>query len=114
MQPRTLGLICMILAVFGAPQAEDILIADFEARDYGDWTTEGEAFGRGPAFGNAHGQAEGDAFNFLGRRLVNSYRGGDEPTGTLTSPEFTIERPYINMLVGGGDFEGVTCVNLLV
>ena len=121
MQPRTLSLICMIpaafaaFAAFGAPQAEDILIADFEARDYGDWTVEGEAFGRGPAGGNPHGQAEGNAFNFQGRGLVNSYRGGDnKPTGILTSPEFTIERSYINLLVGGGDFDGVTCVNLLV
>jgi hypothetical protein len=31
MHPGTLGLMCMILAAFAAPQTEDILIADFEA-----------------------------------------------------------------------------------
>lgn len=29
----------------------DILIADFERADYGDWTATGEAFGPGPARG---------------------------------------------------------------
>jgi hypothetical protein len=29
----------------------DILIADFEGRDYGAWKTTGEAFGAGPAQG---------------------------------------------------------------
>ena len=118
MKLRTLALICMTFAAFAAaaaPQAPDILIADFEALDYGDWMAEGEAFGGRPAGGNPHGRTEGDPFNFQGRQLVNSYGPMDNsPTGTLTSPEFTIERTYINLLVGGGDFEGATCVNLLV
>ena len=115
MKTKTLALMCMILSGLAAAQTEDILIADFEAREYGEWTTEGEAFGERPAGGNPHGRTEGNAFNFQGRQFVNSYGAGDNaPTGTLTSPEFTIERPYINLLVGGGDFAGVTCVNLLV
>ena len=34
----------------------DILIADFEGKDYGDWKTTGEAFGPGPAKGTLPGQ----------------------------------------------------------
>jgi sucrose-6-phosphate hydrolase SacC (GH32 family) len=39
---------------------------------------------------------------------------GDGPTGTLTSPEFTIARNYISFLISGGDYERDTCVNLLI
>ena len=37
----------------------------------------------------------------------------DSPFGTLTSPEFRIERKYIVFLIGGGD-HGNTCMRLLV
>ena len=120
MLKRTLGPVCMIVATFwtyaafAAPGEEDILIANFEGREYGDWTAQGEAFGRRPAGGNPHGRLENDAYSYLGRRLVNSLGQGNEATGTLTSPKFTIERTYINFLIGGGGFEGETCVNLLV
>ncbi|MFB6152284.1 MAG: glycoside hydrolase family 32 protein [Haloarculaceae archaeon] len=52
--------------------------------------------------------------NFHGDRLVNSFHGGDGPTGTLTSPEFEIERDYVNFLVGGGLHPGRTKVTLVV
>jgi hypothetical protein len=45
--------------------------------------------------------------------LVNSYFHGDKTTGTLTSPEFLIQRKYIRFLTGGG-FPGKTRMNLLV
>jgi beta-fructofuranosidase len=51
---------------------------------------------------------------FLGNGLVNSFLGGDDSTGTLTSPEFTITHDSIHFLIGGGGFEGKTCVNLIV
>ena len=35
-----------------AAQRPDILIADFEGPDYGDWTVTGDAFGSGPKQGN--------------------------------------------------------------
>jgi len=87
------------------------VFADFEGEDYGDWTVEGEAFGRGPARGTHFRQ--NPVTGFEGGGLVNSYLGGDEPRGRLLSPEFTIRRLYVNFLVGGGSGAG-TRIDLLV
>src|SRR5687767_2085337 len=81
------------------PPAGDVY-EDFESTDYGAWTTTGTAFGDGPAAGNVPPQ--GGVSGYLGERLANSFHGEDQSTGRLTSPEFTITRPYLNFLVGGG------------
>ena len=92
---------------------EPIAFADFEGDDYAGWTVEGEAFGAGPAAGTLANQSPVSAFK--GRRLVNSYLGGDDRLqGRLVSPEFRVARPFIGMLVGGGGHEHETCLNLLV
>ena len=78
----------------------DLVIADFEGDDFGAWTTEGDAFGTGPASGGLDGQMP--VAGFAGRGLANSFHGGDGAQGKLISPPFTIRRPYINLLVGGG------------
>jgi fructan beta-fructosidase len=70
----------------------------------------GTAFGQGPAHGALPGQME--VSGFQGRGLVNSYVGGDDSTGTLNSPSFQIQRPFLNFLVGGGGFANETCLNL--
>ena len=90
----------------------DILIADFEGEDYGDWKVEGKAFGDKPARGTLPGQNR--VSEFRGKRLVNSFVDGDRSTGTLTSPPFEIEKDFINFLIGGGMHPGKTCMNLLV
>ena len=92
--------------------ADDILIEDFESKDYGEWKVEGEAFGPGPAKGTLPNQMKMSGFK--GDRLVNTFYKGDRSTGTLISPEFTIKRDYINFLIGGGGYAGKTCMNLLV
>ncbi|WP_055527952.1 glycoside hydrolase family 32 protein [Streptomyces graminilatus] len=84
----------------GPPPAGTIL-ADFEGGTYGDWTTTGDAFGSAPANGTLPNQQQ--VSGFLGGGLVNSYLNGDSTTGTLTSPEFTIAKKYVNFLVGGGN-----------
>src|SRR5262245_52787937 len=78
------------VAPFARPAEQDILIADFEGKDYGEWKTTGEAFGSGPARGTLPGQMPVDGFE--GHGLVNSFYGGDSTIGTLSSPSFRIER----------------------
>ena len=105
-----LAFVCVAIEVFG--QRPDILIADFEGDDYGDWKVEGEAFGTRPARGTLPNQMK--VSGFLGNGLVNSYYNGDKSVGVLKSPEFIIQRKYINFLIGGGGFEGKTCMQLIV
>ncbi len=107
-----LGVTMGLGAASAARAADDILVADFEGKDYGEWKAEGEAFGPGPARGPLPGQM--DVGGFEGKGLVNSLFKGDGSTGTLTSPPFTIARRHIKFLVGGGMHPGETCVNLLV
>lgn len=110
---RLLGLLLLFCAApAGAAERKDILLADFEGKDYGAWKTTGTAFGPGPARGTLPNQMP--VTGFKGKGLVNSFYGGDQSTGTLTSPPFTIERDCINFLVGGGKHPGKTCVNLLI
>lgn len=92
--------------------AEDLVVADFEGPDYGTWTASGEAFGKGPAHGPLPGQMAVDGYQ--GKGLVNSFVNGDGSTGTLTSPEFRIERPFISFLIGGGRIPGKTALRLMV
>jgi levanase len=82
------------------PVPEGTVLADFEGGDYGDWTRTGDAFGTAPATGTLPDQQQ--VSGWLGDGLVNTYLNGDSTTGTLTSPEFTIDKDYIDFLIGGG------------
>jgi len=74
----------------------------------------GPAFRKKPSGGTADNDQQ-PVSGYLGKGLVNTYDpDGDGPTGTLTSPEFEISKRYLHFLVGGGPYEGKTCVNLLV
>jgi fructan beta-fructosidase len=95
-----------------AAERADVVVADFEGDDYGPWKVEGTAFGSRPARGTLPGQMP--VGGFLGKGLVNSFNGGDDSKGKLTSPPFKIERKHINFLIGGGNYPGQTCINLLV
>lgn len=116
---RSTRMLVMLLLLLNTPvswgqetKRPDIVIADFESETYRDWKSEGEAFGPGPAAGTLPNQMP--VSGFQGKRLVNSYFQGDRTTGKLTSPEFKIERPWLNFLIGGGAHAGQTCMNLLV
>ncbi|WP_161622640.1 LamG-like jellyroll fold domain-containing protein [Cesiribacter andamanensis] len=88
------------------------LFEDFEGTNYGAWTTEGTAFGSQPAAGTLAGQQV--VSGYRGNQLVNSFLGGDAPVGKLSSSTFTIQKPLIRFLVGGGNHPGRAEVRLLV
>ena len=78
------------------------VISDFESTTWdAGWTTTGTAFGAGPDVPPA------DVFGAMGSRYVDSYGEGDFETGTLSSPDFLINQPYLNLLVGGGNYPHV-------
>lgn len=113
---RRLPMLCLLVAgtavPCGAQDRADIVVADFEGPDYGEWIAVGEAFGTAPAKGTLPGQMP--VANFQGKQLVNSFLKGDGSTGTLTSPPITIERNFLNFLVGGGGYPDETCLQLLI
>lgn len=55
---------------------------------------------------------------YTGQRLVNTFLDHDKTTGTLTSPEFTVDKPWLSLQVGGGRHpmtsDTPVAVNLLV
>jgi len=92
--------------------AGDIVLADFEGGTYGDWKATGAAFGSAPSTSTMPNGKKIEGCS--GKGLACSYHPNDKSTGTLTSPEFTIERPWLNFLIGGGGLAGRTCFNLLI
>ncbi|MET8102740.1 GH32 C-terminal domain-containing protein [Streptomyces sp. NPDC005236] len=98
------------------PVPDGTVLADFESGTYGDWTATGDAFGTAPAAGSLPGQLP--VTGWLGSGLVNTFLNGDATTGTLTSPEFTIDKKHINFLIAGGNhpagYANPTAVELLV
>jgi beta-fructofuranosidase len=88
-------------AMASSPFRPDVLIADFNGTAYPNgWVTTGLAFGTGPTAGTLPNQ--NIVTRFGGSGLVNSFRGGDNATGTITSPTFTMSRRYLRFLIGGG------------
>jgi endoglucanase Acf2 len=97
------------------PDASDIDVAGFEGAEFAaGWTATGDAFGDGPVRGTSKGQTTVE--RFLGKGLVNSFTDekGDGAVGTLTSPEFVIDRDFVALMVGGGNHPGRTEARLVV
>ena len=95
-----------------AKERPPMLFETFEGDDYGAWQVEGKAFGAKPARGTLENQQAVSGYE--GEGLVNTFLGGDASHGTLTSPPFTINRTFINFLIGGGGHADATCMNLEV
>jgi len=103
----------------GPPPAGDVF-ADFEGPTYGTgWTATGTFAGTAPPHGTIGDQNAVSGYE--GEQLVNTFIDHDNGTGTITSPEFTITKSYVNLLVGGGNhpYPGTpdnqpTAVNLIV
>lgn len=87
------------------------IFQDFE-NGYGDWKAEGTAFGNAPSEGNLPNQGEVEGYE--GNAFANSFNGGDQSTGTLTSPEFIIEQDFINFKIGGGNDKLRSVMHLLI
>lgn len=72
----------------------------------------GDAFKNGPVSGDLRVKLE--IQNDRQPETISSEVEGDGPQGTLTSPAFKIERDFIAFLIGGGDYERYTCLDLIV
>ncbi|MFI9004501.1 GH32 C-terminal domain-containing protein [Streptomyces sp. NPDC053541] len=77
-----------------------VVTQDFEGTDYGGWRTTGTAFGDGPVPAPAPGTSGTSGYEGTG--FVDSFHHGDDETGTLTSPPFTVDSDYLNFKVAGG------------
>ena len=87
-------------------------IFDFEDGSYRGWQLRGQAFGLGPAGGPSGNQ--GLAGPYRGRYLASSYVRGDRATGSLLSPPFSIDQPWLSYRIGGGRDEARLALRLLV
>jgi non-lysosomal glucosylceramidase len=113
---RSPGLTSLVMTIEESPPAvgetrEPEVFANFEGNSYGKWRATGTAFGDHPAHGTLPGQQKVSGYG--GQGLVNTFLHGDDSQGTLTSPEFTVRRPYIQFRIGGGNRPGQVCLNLL-
>ncbi len=100
---------------------DDVVFADFEGDDWGEWTAEGDAFAGGPFpikslayYQKVTGHTGGGFVNSLNTRKAPKPGPDDALTGTLTSPEFTVARNFIALSVGGGRRSPDTYVEVLV
>lgn len=86
---------------------EGTLVEGFDSGSWNGWTVAGNAFGDAPATGASPGQQP--VLGQQGAGLVNTFydkatgQGADASTGSATSTPFTIDNPYLNMLIGGGN-----------
>jgi hypothetical protein len=86
------------------------VIADFEGYAYpAGWTTTGDFAGTAPHAGGDGRVGDRAVDTFFGNRV-----DGDENTGSIVSPDFTIDHPYLDSEIAGGNHPGETAVNLVV
>ena len=107
-----------------------IVFEDFEKESYEGWVVEGTAFGKGPIAQKDVPAYMGD-IGMRGGRSANSHASAplnpsgrrndaddaaqrDAATGRLISREFIVERKLITFLIGGGNYPGRCCFNLVV
>lgn len=92
--------------------ADDISLQSYSAQSYQPWVATGDAFRKGPATKNLLRHLEIE--NSITDRVLSSELEDDGPIGTLTSPEFSVSRRFLSFRIGGGDYKGRTCLNLIV
>jgi len=108
----TILLILVLSTMQCFAQKSDIIIADFEGSTYDNWQQVGVAFGSKPSKKGTNLQKE--LTNFEGNGYANSCAGGLTVRGSLTSPTFVINRPYINFLISGYKSPQKACIKLIL
>lgn len=115
----------LITSVLSAADQPLFPNSGFESGTLEGWTAEGDAFVRQPTKGdNPHVRGReraghdgnywiGTFENYDGREGKPGDTRGDGATGTLTSPQFTVEQPYIKFRIGGGNLPGETGVRIV-
>jgi non-lysosomal glucosylceramidase len=84
---------------------------DFETGDLQGWTITGGPFGKQPS--DNDDDRWGGSFNKQGKYFIGTYEGvGDQPTGEIRSPVFTVQSGKLSLLIGGGSIPGKTYVAL--
>jgi hypothetical protein len=124
---RPAGGSASMVRVSPAPTGGGGITWDFETGDLRGWTKTGTAFDFQPTYGdNPTARNRGQASQHQGNYWIGGYEKrprqsdppgqvqGDEPQGTLTSQPFTIQRPAITFLIGGGCDINVVRAELLV
>ncbi len=112
MKARLLWASSLLFATGSSLGATKVLQA-FEGDGYGDWKTEGTAFGLAPIPGKMDGLTA-ELTGYSQDSLACSAHGGDAAKGSLTSPEIKISENYLCFLIAGGKHPGKTAVQLLV
>lgn len=94
-----LTLFALCLTVSSCSQHDKIILDDFEQGTFIEWIVEGDAFGKKPVETCPEQKHKIDHYD--GNFFVNSFHGGGCSKGKLTFRNFTIQKKYINFLLGG-------------
>jgi len=108
------GIIFIILLFWNCTnQQHDIVFEDFESSTFDKWEIQGTSFDK-PYLADTinnnilKNSISGHyfAYSYINDTVLNQ--------GKLISPIFKIKHKYIDFLIGGGDFETRTCINLFI
>jgi CubicO group peptidase (beta-lactamase class C family) len=88
------------------------VFADFESGTYEGWTLNGNCWTKEPHTAETVPGITG----FQGKRFLCTLHPklGTNAAGKAVSREFTIAKPLITFLIGGGNYPGQACLNLVV
>ncbi|MCU4677023.1 glycoside hydrolase family 32 protein [Catenovulum sp. 2E275] len=108
LDPQFKQQVTKIPAIFNqtAPAAD--VFEDFET-DLSKWQTQGSSFNQSPIVAGAN-----EFIGKFGKKLANSFNTSDASTGKLTSQPFTIQKPFINFVIAGGQYPQDAAINLII
>ena len=116
------SLLCLLLCLGQVAASEqDLLIEDFEADSYRHWRLSGWSVDAFSSPLQATDATAAGITGFAGNGMASSRNYENElhapwatrTQGVMLSEEFTIERDFINFLIGGGEYHWRVSLNLL-